>query len=125
LLRKFVQRYGNIRLSPKPVGRKRLRAELVREYRETHLAENISLDRLAQIACLSPYHLHRIFCHEIGLAPYQYQIQARITRAKKLLREGKTLKKVAQAKGFADSCHLTRHFKRFVHLTPGKYLSQK
>jgi AraC-like DNA-binding protein len=75
------------------VKRERLRAELVREYIKAHLAENIALDRLAQIACLSLYHIHRVFCHEIGLAPHQYQIQARITRDRKLLREGMTLKK--------------------------------
>ena len=120
-----VQRYSDLCNAVKPIGNERRRVELAREYLETHLSKNVSLEDLAQMAGLSPYHFSRVFRQEIGLPPHQYQIQARVARAKALLWQGMPVKKVARVTGFADQSHLTRQFKKFVQVTPGKYLPQK
>jgi len=43
-------------------------------------------------------------------------------RAKALLGQGWSIVRTALAAGFADQSHFTRHFKRFVGVTPGRYL---
>ncbi|HVF29702.1 MAG TPA: AraC family transcriptional regulator, partial [Pyrinomonadaceae bacterium] len=47
----------------------------VRRYLREHYPENVSLSFLASIANLSPYHLVRVFNHQIGVPPHEYQTQ--------------------------------------------------
>jgi AraC-like DNA-binding protein len=56
---------------------------------------------------------------------YEYLTQVRVARAKRLLSQGYAIAQVAQKTGFADQSHLTRQFKRFVGVTPGKYGSSR
>ena len=42
------------------------------EYIETHLADEISYDRTAQIACCSTYHFQRMFSYITGLPLSEY-----------------------------------------------------
>jgi AraC-like DNA-binding protein len=125
MLGQFIQRYADTRPAHAFRGRERQRVQRVREYLHEHYAENVSLDHLAQVASVSPYHLHRLFCQEVGLPPHQYQTQVRVAHAKTLLAQGLPISQVALATGFADQSHLTRHFKRLVQVTPGRYLVQK
>lgn len=45
----------------------------------------------------------------------------RVDRARRLLLAGRAPADVAGATGFYDQAHLTRHFKRLVGVTPGRY----
>ncbi len=121
----LLQRYADIRISPKPLLQEHKRVQMVREYLEEHLTENVSLESLAQLVGFSPFHLNRVFRQEVGLPPHHYQTQVRIERAKALIRKGLPLRLVASESGFTDVSHLTRHFKRFAQVTPGRYLPQK
>jgi AraC family transcriptional regulator len=98
--------------------RAKLRAAIA--YIEEHLDSEISLDDLAAVAHLSPYHFARLFKASTGLPPHQYVITRRIERAKQLLRGGDdlSLAQVAARAGFWDQGHFTRHFKRLVGVTP-------
>jgi AraC family transcriptional regulator len=90
------------------------------DYVEEHLDAEITLETLAAVAHLSPYHFARMFKHSTGLPPHQYVIARRIERAKQLL-QGKddlSLAQVAARSGFWDQGHFTRHFKRLVGVTP-------
>ncbi|MBZ0295483.1 MAG: AraC family transcriptional regulator [Anaerolineae bacterium] len=93
----------------------------VRRYIETNHERNLSLQELATVAGLSPYHLAHTFRQEIGLPPHQYLIHTRIQRAKELLRNGVPLTDIASTIGFTDQSHFTRQFKRVVGVTPGQY----
>ena len=97
----------------------------VREYLVEAHAGNVSLEDLAKVANLSPYHLHRVFTREVGMPPHAFQTQVRISRSRVLLNEGKPLHAVAAETGFADQSHFTREFKRYVGLTPGAYRSRQ
>jgi AraC-like DNA-binding protein len=57
----------------------------------------------------------------VGILLHQYQTQIRVERAKMQLAQGVSIQQVAVEVGFVDQSHLTRHFKRFVGITPGKY----
>jgi AraC-like DNA-binding protein len=56
------------------------------------------------------------------MPPHAYQTHVRVRRARSLLRDGLPIGAVAARVGFYDQAQLTRHFKRIVGLTPGRYL---
>ena len=56
------------------------------------------------------------------MPPHAYQTHVRVRRARSLLRDGLPIGAVAARVGFYDQAQLTRHFKRIVCLTPGRYL---
>ncbi len=102
------------------------RLKQVLEYIHDHLGQNLSLADLANLANLSPSRFTRVFRQETGLSPHQYLIQARIERAKHLLRSDGELSigDIAHQVGFADQSHFTRHFKRIVGVTPKVVLQE-
>lgn len=97
-------------------------ADRVRSFIDSHVTESISLARLSSTAGLSPYHLNRLFCAEVGMAPHEYQLFRRIERSRALLDEGKAIIDVALELGFADQSHFSRFFRRIVGTTPGNYM---
>ena len=124
VLTQLVRRYADTRPSSRPPARAPGTVKLVREYVHDNYAENVSLEELARKANLSPYHLNRIFSREVGLPPHRYQIAVRVDRARELLARGTPITRVATETGFADHSHLTRTFKRLVHVPPSRYLPQ-
>jgi AraC-like DNA-binding protein len=93
-----------------------------KRFLDEHYAERVSLHELARLMRLSAYHLNRTFRRKIGMPPHEYQVQVRIMRAKAFLRLGRSISETASLVGFVDQSHFTRHFKRFVGVTPGKFL---
>ncbi len=93
--------------------------KLVVDYINDRLDQELSLDELAAIAQLSPYHFCRSFKRSTGLTPHQYVIRQRVEWAKLLLKDGKMgIAEVAIACGFTHQSHLHRHFKRLTGVTP-------
>ena len=107
-----------------PLGSERKDVQQVQDYLRANYAKKVSIMELAQVAHLSPYHLNRVFCAEVGIPPHQYQTQIRVAHAKTLLAQGMSTSEVAARTGFADQSHLTRYFKRFMQVTPGRYRPQ-
>ena len=87
-----------------------------------HLTEPITLGMLAQLACLSEFHLARMFRMSFGMAPSGWVAQRRIARARDLLRSGRLpLQQVAEACGYADVAHFSHRFTSAVGAPPGRY----
>ena len=99
-----------------PVVRRRLA-----EYIEAHLDQPLSLGELAGLACLSEFHLARMFRLSFGMAPSAYVAQRRIERARVLLRGALPLVQVAQLCGYADLSHFGHRFRAAVGVAPGRY----
>lgn len=104
------------------LGEERQHVDRVRAYLETHYDQEISLEQLAQVANLSSFHLNRSFRKTFGMPPHAYQIQVRILQAKRLLRKGGSIKKVAAETGFVSQSHFGSHFKRLECVTPRQYI---
>ncbi len=94
-----------------------------REYLDLHLDKRVGLADLAAAADFQAYRLYRAFEKETGMTPHEYQRQARIRVAQRLLREGDELSAIAAATGFADQAHFTRSFRSRLGITPGAYRS--
>ena len=121
----LVQRHSSSPLPTLRNGNENAAVRRTRQFLDEHFAERISLHDLAQLAGLSPFHLHRSFCRKVGMPPHAYQVQARITRALSMLRRGRSISDAASSLGFVDQSHFARHFKRTIGLTPGQYLAQQ
>jgi AraC-like DNA-binding protein len=125
LLRDFstrlIARFSEQRLSLDSFNRKRIGVKRACEYLIEHYAENVSLEQLARVVGLSPFHFSRVFSEQVGMPPHSFQTQVRVARAKTLLLQGRSICQVADQTGFADQSHLNRHFKRLVGVTPGRY----
>lgn len=80
-----------------------------------------TLESLADLAGLSPYHLLRSFRLRYGQPPHAFHTEARLKLAEAALRRGVAIAEAAAASGFADQSHLTRAFKRYRGVTPGAF----
>lgn len=85
------QRSLKNRIANLPAVRASTREELwrrvnhARDYLHAHLSAPISLADVAAAACLSPFHLLRVFQAVFGQTPHQYLNDCRLARAKFLL----------------------------------------
>lgn len=95
------------------------RLRQVFDYIEDNLAENISLDDLAEVIGLSVSHFKVLFREATGFSPHQYLIRRRVERARNLLGEGKlSISQIATETGFAHQSHLARHMQRVLGVSP-------
>jgi len=98
----------------------RLRAVI--QYVEERLDAGLTLEQLAAVARLSPYHFARQFKTATGLPPHQYVIMRRVERAKVLLQGSDlSLAEVAALAGFSGQSVFCHHFKRLVGVTPRQF----
>lgn len=122
-LQQLVSRHARSRPQVAKRGRALSQLLRVKDFLDQHPCADLSLQELAQLATLSPYHMARAFKQQFGLPPHAYQVQVRLRRAKQLLRQGLPSTQVAQECGFHDQSHLHRHFVRAMGATPGQYQS--
>ena len=101
---------------PDPVLARRLR-----ELLDERVVDGLTLDEAAGLVHAHPAHLVRAFSTAYGIAPHQYLNSRRVDRARRLLLDGRSPGEVATATGFFDQSHLTRHFRKLVGVTPGRY----
>jgi AraC-like DNA-binding protein len=96
-------------------------ARNLRDLLDGRLVEGTTLDEAARLLHTHPAHLVRSFSAAFGIAPHQYVTSRRVDLARRLLLDGRPPGEVATAAGFYDQSHLTRHFKRILGTTPGRY----
>jgi AraC family transcriptional regulator len=91
----------------------------VTAYIEEHLEQDLSLERLAQVAELSSSHFKTLFKRSLGLPVHEYVVQRRVERAKSLLLSGdRPASQVAVETGFAHQSHMARCMRRVLGTTP-------
>lgn len=88
----------------------------------SHLAEDLSVEKLAERAAMSPRNFTRVFTRETGAPPARFVAEARLAAARERLEQSRdTLERIAVETGFGSSINLRRSFERQLHLTPGEY----
>jgi AraC-like DNA-binding protein len=108
---------------PRPMTRLPARDSVQRLRELLHSAEGsrVSLLEFARDCGMSQFELLRGFKRLYGLPPHAYELAMRVERARAMLREGYTVAQAASAHDFTDQSHFTRHFRRILGVTPGRY----
>lgn len=94
------------------------------DYIQTHIAEDLSLDVLAQQVFLSKYYLSHRFKQVFGLSLSEYIIRRRLSNAKHLLRQGASVTLAGEQSGFNSNAHFIRTFVKYVGVSPKQYAKQ-
>jgi len=96
----------------------------VEDHVRDHLAEEVRLEKLAELVELSPFHFSRVFKESTGMSPLQFVVRERITRAQQLIREtSRSLIEIALDVGYASPSHFAQVFRRVVGVTPTEFRS--
>jgi transcriptional regulator GlxA family with amidase domain len=87
-----------------------------------NLGKIITVEQLALKAATSQRTLNRRFMTNVGMAPLQWLLTARIRRAQELLETTNApLEKIASHVGFDGSASLSERFRRTLGVSPGSY----
>ena len=93
-----------------------------REWALAHLAEPLTVNRLAEHARVSPRTLSRRFVDETGYTPMTWVMRARLDLARELLESGDlSVDEIAAQTGLGTGANLRLHFRRVLGTTPSEY----
>ncbi len=93
-------------------------------YIEDNLHQSISLEDLAESACLSKYHLHRLMKDFLGESLISYVTRIKLERALMYLKtSSKTVAEVANSVGYKSVNSFIKAFKKQFGSPPKTYLS--
>jgi len=94
------------------------------DFIEEHLIteENLDLDKIANTANYSNYHLHRMFSNIVGCTIHQYIQKRRLTEAaRNLVYTDKSIIDISLTAGYETQQSFTLAFKRLYNESPQAY----
>jgi len=94
-------------------------------FMDSHYADHIDLDNIADEALFSKFHFLRLFKKIYGKSPHQYLKTVRIEKAMQLLRSGVSVSEACYAVGFESLSSFSGLFKRIVGVSPSVYFQQQ
>jgi transcriptional regulator GlxA family with amidase domain len=121
----FVQRPGGQTQFSAQLAHPAARRPTLRELQAwlpDHLAEDLSVETLAERAFMSPRNFARAFRREVGVTPAAYVASLRVERARLELEAGDApVEVVARRCGFGTVETMRRSFRRRLHTSPAEY----
>ena len=121
----LVHRHSSLARSPPLVrgGLSPRHRKRVLDYLHDNLAGVITLRQLADLVDLSPRHFERAFRQTVGVPVHRYVVDRRVDAASALLlaRPELATEAVATQVGFANSSHLSRHFRPRMGCSPTSF----
>ncbi|QJB56025.1 AraC family transcriptional regulator [Pseudodesulfovibrio sp. zrk46] len=98
------------------------RMDLVLKHIHDHIDDSMALEELAEIACFSAYHFHRIFSGMVGESVKSYIRRIRLERAAVMLKHNDTsVTDIAFDAGFETHESFTRAFSSMFGISPLGY----
>ena len=104
-----------------PGAARRRLASALRDLLDADVAGGVVLADAARELGADPAVLVRAFSATFGITPHAYLVGRRLELARDLLLDGVRPAAAATEAGFYDQAHLTRHFRRFLATTPGRF----
>jgi len=92
------------------------------EYIQAHLMEQIAIEHLARLSCMSLSTFERKFKQHFSLTPKQYILHLKVHEACRLLPTANSIARVAADTGFGGQSYFTKQFRSVVGITPKQYL---
>ncbi|MBQ9666221.1 MAG: helix-turn-helix transcriptional regulator [Bacteroidaceae bacterium] len=87
-----------------------------------NIYDDIDVDELADVACVTKPYLIRLFRRDFGVSPLQYINRKKVEKAQLLLlTDDMAVKEVAYTLGFSDHSYFIRLFKKVTGRTPMEY----
>lgn len=97
------------------------RAEAAKTYLASRLGERLTLDDIARIVHVSPFHLARIFQQQTGMPIHRYLTRLRLRASLERLADGANdLTALALELGFSSHSHFSDTFRREFGCTPSE-----
>ena len=90
-------------------------------YLRGNLEQNLNIDQLCKLACMSRSKFFTEFKHNLGCTPKDFLYQLRLKHAAKLLRKGGTITQTGFECGFTSSSHFSRSFKSCFGMSPSAF----
>lgn len=92
------------------------------DFIEHNIEQDLTINDLAAVACLSPFHFIRLFRNRTGVPPSRYLSNRRRERAIEMLISGKlAIAEIATRCCFSSQASFTRAFTRATGLTPARF----
>ena len=102
------------------------RINVLVEYINNHLGEDIDLNKLAEISGFSRWHFHRIFAEFLGEPVGTFIVRMRVETAARLLRYTEIpVKEIAYKVGYDVPSSLSKVFRQFYGISPNEYRNNK
>ncbi len=112
------ERHAAAGVEPTPGGE---RIDALLSYINRRITEPLTIDSLADEFYLSSGYLCRLFKQETGTTISKYVAARRISLAKRLLAEGRSVRETCELSGFGDYAHFIRTFGQAVGVSPKQY----
>ncbi len=94
-------------------------------YIKENIREQIQVEQLCKIACMSESNFYRVFKEELGISPIEFIIEERIKLASSLLKNPEfRIKDVYFESGFNSLSYFNRMFKKKYKVSPSEYKHQ-
>lgn len=94
-------------------------------YIKENIREQIQVEQLCKIACMSESNFYRVFKEELGISPIEFIIEERIKLASSLLKNPEfRIKDVYFESGFNSLSYFNRMFKKRYKVSPSEYKHQ-
>lgn len=95
------------------------RIVLVLDFINDHLNDRLNLNQLAELACMSPSHFHKVFKQQTGLTPFKLVEQKRMKKAFEAIILGRTnVSELTRKLGYSEYESFTRAFKKHYTIAP-------
>lgn len=95
----------------------------VMDFIDAKIGDQITVNMMADVAALSPYHFARAFKRDVGVPPVHYVWKKRVERAQRLLATRRMgIAEASAACGFSSQSHFTRAFKANTGTTPAVWM---
>ena len=92
------------------------------DYIYDNLHTKITLNKLAEIAGLSPAYLSRLFCREVGLPVSEYIMKKRLEAAENMLKYSEySCNEISEYLCFSSESHFIQVFRKHTGYTPKRY----
>ncbi len=92
------------------------------KFMEENFDTEIDMNKLPEMAGMSPTHFRRLFTQLYKIPPKEYLIRLKINKAKMLLQNrSNSIGNIAEKTGFSDTAYFCKIFRREIGVTPGKY----
>lgn len=96
------------------------------DFIEENLTSDLDLEKIADKASYSKYHLHRMFSEIVGCTMHQYIQRRRLTEAaRELVYSNKTIMDIAACSGYETQQSFTFAFKMLYNESPQVYRKAK